>query len=126
MAQVSKIAIGLITLAVIGDARANEVREMSLENKVRLSAIVVIGSVISTKTETVSNIELEYARIRVDTVLKGKVPDSVDVLAKGSISEMDPNCCEVGKTYLFFLVKSRNGKFESANGPFGIYPIRLR
>jgi hypothetical protein len=115
----------LALLFTADDVLANAVPELSLEKKARLSDLVVIGRVESTRPEKVgAGEEYEYARVHVDRVLKGKPPDQLDVLFRGMVAEFDPDCCEVGKSYLFFLVKQKRiGRFESVNGPFGIYPI---
>ena len=120
----------IILLAVLfaaGDLLANDVRELPLEKKARLSDLVVIGRVESTHPEKVVGGEFQYARVHVDTVLKGKPPDRLDVMYLGMVAEFDPECCVVGKSYLFFLVKERRSeRFESVNGPHGIYPIAAR
>jgi hypothetical protein len=112
-----------VLFAARRDGLANVVREYSLEKKTRLSDIVVIGQVVSIHQEPGAGAPLEYAHIQVDKVLKGSALKSVDILSKGSIAEADPECCEVGRVYLFFLVKEQKNIFESVNGRFGIYAI---
>jgi hypothetical protein len=114
----------LVLLVTVGDLSANEVRDISLEKKARQSDLVVIGRVESTRPENLPGGTFEYARVHVDQVLKGKPPDRLDVLTKGSITELDPDCCEVGNVYLFFLVKEKwPNRFESVHGRYGIYLI---
>jgi hypothetical protein len=114
----------LVLLVTARDLSANQVTELSLEQKARRSDLVVIGRVESTRPGSNRERAFEYARVHVDRVLKGKPPDHLDVLSKGSIAELDPDCCEIGKVYLFFLMKEKGIKgFESVNGPYGIYPI---
>ena len=114
----------LVLLVTVGDLSANQVPEFSLEQKAHRSDLVVIGRVESTWPENIRGVAYEYARVRVDRVLKGKPPDHLDVMSQGTISEFDPDCCEVGKVYLFFLVKEkRSTRFESVNGPYGVYSI---
>jgi hypothetical protein len=78
--------------------------------------------VLSIRDEQIGKGTFQYAHVRVDTVLKGSPPEALDVLVKGSISELDPDCCDIGKVYLFLLSKVKN-KFESVHGRFGIYLI---
>jgi hypothetical protein len=115
--------VAFLLLAAGGNVPANEVRDYGLEKKTHLSDVVVIGHVVSKSQESVGDLRLELSRVQVDTVLKGTPPDKIDVLSDGSIAEMKPDCCEVGKGYLFFLVKSKDGRFESVNGRFGIYAL---
>ncbi len=117
------IVAALCIVTAGADALANDVREFSLEKKVGRANVVVIGHVVATRDERVAGMTLQYAQVRVDTVLKGSPPNVLDVLAKGSIAEFDPDCCDIGKVYLFLLSKAKGGKFESVNGRFGIYPI---
>jgi hypothetical protein len=122
----------LAVLVTAGDLRANDVHDLPLEKKARLSDLVVIGRVESTRIESfVGASGYRYARVHIDSILKGKPPERLDVMFGGSIAEENPDCCEVGKTYLFFLVKDksvnrRSDGFESVNGPHGIYPIPAR
>ena len=117
--------VWLALLCTAANVLANQVPELSLEKKARLSDLVAIGRVESTRLEKVgAGEQYEYARVHVDRVLKGKPPDQLDVMFRGMVAEFDPVCCVVGKFYLFFLVKQRRStSFESVNGPFGIYPI---
>ena len=119
---------GIVALGLLTTARyllANQVPRFSLEKQARLSDLVVVGRVESTRDEDVGGGAFEFARVRVETVLKGKPPDQLDVMSKGTIEEFDPHCCAVGMVYVFFLAKQKgSGKFESVNGPYGIYPIQ--
>jgi len=105
----------------------NAVREYSLEQKVHLSDSVVIGRVVSVKKEPEGGAPSEYAHVQVDKVLKGPSLETIDVMTKGSISEMDLECCEVGKVYIFFLMKTKkNNTFMSVNGRYGVSLIPIR
>ena len=96
------LALTLVVLvATRGMVRANDVREYSLE--ARLADVVIIGRVMSVRQE--GGGPLEYALVQVDKALKGEPPNSVEVLVKGAIAEMDPECCITGGVYLWFLVK---------------------
>ncbi|MGO9487195.1 MAG: hypothetical protein ACLPX9_21905 [Rhodomicrobium sp.] len=109
-----------------GWALANFVEEYSLEKKVQLSDIVVIGKAVSTNNRVSADTLFEYSVVRVEKVLKGDPPESFDFLSRSGISELDPNCCETGNVYLFFLQRLKNGKYWSVNGPYGVYLIGER
>lgn len=115
--------IAVCVLAAAREVSANDVREYPLEKKVHLSDLVFIGHVVSVRRDNGKNIGREYAHVRIDTVLKGAARDYVDVVSKGGIAEDDPQCSEVGKGYLFLVIRWRD-TFESVNGPFGVYPLQ--
>jgi hypothetical protein len=110
----------MILLCVAQQAAANAIPKYSLEKQARLSDLVVIGHVASLETVPPG---FEYARVRVDTILKGSTPAELEVETRGMVAEEDPPCREVGRSYLFFLQRLKNGRFVSVNGPFGVYPL---
>jgi hypothetical protein len=117
----------IIALLLAGqDVSANDVPRYSLEKKARLSDVVVAGHVLSVGTESPDRGGWPTARVRVDAVLKGTPGEEVEVMTRVGISELDLDCCEIGKSYLFFLVKAKNGRFMSVNGPHGVYPLAAR
>jgi hypothetical protein len=107
-------------------AAANEVREYSLEKKARIADVVVAGHVLSIGADPPGRGGWPYARVRVDVVLKGTPRGDIEVLTDAGIAEMDPECCEVGKSYLFFLERVKSGRFESVNARFGIYALPVK
>ncbi|HTB74936.1 MAG TPA: hypothetical protein VK762_16920 [Polyangiaceae bacterium] len=117
----SAIVAWLSTLAPV--VLGNAVREYPLEKKVHGADVVVIGRAVSTRSEPSGGLKLEYARVHVDRALKGTPPNEIDVLTKGSIAELSPDCCTTGGVYLFFLKTIKDDKYESVNGKFGIYLI---
>ena len=103
---------------------ANQVKEFSLERKVDESDTVFIGRVVSIKTESVNGIPgNEYSLVHIQSSLKGRASGTVSLLSKGDIAESDPQCCEVGANYLFFLTNIKDDVYESTNGPFGVYKL---
>jgi hypothetical protein len=115
------IVVSLSTMAA--DALGNVAREYPLEKKVHSADVVIIGRAVSTRSEASGVLTLEYARVHVDKVLKGTPPDEIEVLTKGSAAELNTDCCAPGGVYLFFLRKTKNDKYESVNGKFGIYAV---
>ena len=104
-----------------GIAASNQVREMSLTQKVGTSDIVLIARVVAVDDDACLA-SYRCAKLAVSTVLKGSVPRTFAVLFDGPIAEANPMCCEPGKSYLFFLQKAKGQYFQSVNGPYGIYP----
>ena len=109
-----------------GWALANFVEEYSLEKKVRLSDIVVIGKVLSANNRVSADTLFEFSAVRVEKALKGNPPLVYRFLIEVRHFELDPNCCETGKVYLFFLQRLKNGKYWSVNGAYGVYLIGER
>jgi len=103
------------------EASCNIFKEISLEKKVQLSDLVIIGTV-----ESVSNnncMELNScADINVVEILKGNTNGKIRVLFGGEVSERDPLCCKVGANYLFFI-KRVGDYYQTVNGPYGIYVL---
>ncbi len=114
----------LFALSLVGAARANQVVELSFAHKKAQSDLIVIGKVTSLDAKPCLHGD-RCAQVRIATVLKGPARNGVVVLYEGMVAELDPLCCRVGTTYLFFLQKVRKGVYASVNGPFGIYRIVL-
>jgi hypothetical protein len=116
-------ALAACLLATARNVGANDVPRYSLEKKVRFSDLVFLGHVVSIRSEKPNGAGEQFAHVRIDTMLKGAARDYADVLFRGMVAEFDPECCEVGKGYLFLVVKLNDGTFSSVNGPFGVYPL---
>jgi hypothetical protein len=97
------------------------IKEFSLEEKVKRSDMVFIGRVVSI-TDSFCFMEHRCADVEISTVLKGK-SKLVRVLWGGPISEFDPACCEVDKSYLFFLKRRKDNFFETVNAYHGVYEL---
>ncbi|WP_201315230.1 hypothetical protein [Dyella sp. EPa41] len=108
-------ALSTFVIGLAGPAHANHVREMSLEEKVRDSDIVMIARVETTLEKCTRN--ASCATVHVLTQLKGELPPSMKVLYNGDIAEDNPSCCNVGETYLFFLKGVGENLYRSVNGP---------
>jgi hypothetical protein len=59
----------------------------------------------------------KYARIEPITEIKGSGPTTI--LYKSGISEHDPDCCELGARYLFFLQRTPSGAIVTIGGREG-------
>jgi hypothetical protein len=103
-------------------ASSNEYKELSLSRKAAISDLVVIGRV--TRVDGDGCLDMyKCAYLEMSSVLKGTPSKSFPVLFDGPIAEEESDCCEKGKTYLFFLVRVRGTYYASSNGPYGIYGI---
>lgn len=104
-------------------AFANRLLEKSLDEKVHDSSVVLIGTVTEIQSRTEEIGEFEYASVRVEAVLKGKVPESVRVLTKGGIAEQY-GYGRAGRRYVFFLgVPGKPSDYYFLiNGRFGMVP----
>ena len=101
---------------------ATQIIEMSLEEKSKLSDLVVIGKVASVSSEDCYR-GSRCAKILISSVLKGDSKGSITFLFDGPIHEFRPKCCEIGTTYLFFLERIDDARFRSMNGYFGVYSM---
>jgi hypothetical protein len=116
------LAAGIVALSCLaGGVQAVYVQDYSLEEKVRLAELVVIGQAVSTQTE---GDHLELAHIQTKIVLKGSAPEFMYVVMYSGISELGLDCCKIGHKYLFFLMKTeKENVYLSVNGRFGAYEI---
>ena len=103
-------------------AMALGIKELTLEEKSSRSDLVFIGQAASADAIVKSRVE-QVALVRIETRLKGSAQGLVKVRYRGSISELDADCCDLGKKYIFFLRLGRDGIYESVNGRFGILRI---
>jgi len=104
------------------EAMCNSYKEVSLDRKVEISELVVIAKVVSVSSVACGE-KVSCAVVHVSDVLKGRAPPEIVVIFEGPIAELNPPCCEIGSTYLFFLRGDGRGHFESVNGPYGVYEI---
>jgi len=119
------LIVAIIALTLFSSlAYCNIFTEISLQQKVQRSTIVVIGKVKSVSVSDGHCIaNNRCAEVRVSQVLKGKVSGKVFVLFAGEDSEANPLCCEVGASYLFFITRVSGNYYATVNGPYGIYKV---
>jgi len=118
--------LGTCALGVGMVASANQVPEMNFDQKVKRSTLVVLGSVENLdccSSGSSSGMERGIAHVQVVTYLKGRSAARIKVLYKTGIREFDPNCCEIGKRYLFLLTGEKDDIYRSVNGPYGIFEV---
>jgi hypothetical protein len=119
-----KSIVGLVILLMSLTASANDLRVMSLDEKVSKSEIVVIGRVVAIDVPGDGReAGWKYAAVEVLQTLKGLPESKINVQYKGPIPEANPACCSVGKNYLFFLQKQEATFYISVNHSFGVYDL---
>ena len=122
MSHRSLIAFVLAIIPLVPGA--NQLRVMTLDEKVARSDVVIVGTVVATEPESSSSgYAPKYAKIEVSEILKGMPGKTLNVQYKGPIPEEDPSCCLVGKKYLFFLRKIDGSGYVSVNHRLGIYNL---
>lgn len=113
------LSVGFLVVNM-GTAHSRITRQMCIAEQVATSDVVFAGKIIALvePTSRMHGVN-RYAVIEVRDVLKGSVPSKVRFVVSGYSAELDPDCCEVGTTHLFF---SRRGYdvFEEAEGSFVI------
>lgn len=118
MIRIASIAILEASLST--GIQANVLKQFSLEKKVESSELVVIATVIRIEGQGCLD-GYQCAYLKISSVLKGSPDAEIPVLFDGPIAEEESDCCEQGRSYLFFLTKVRGSYYASSNGPYGIY-----
>jgi hypothetical protein len=113
----------LSALIFVGVASCNDVKEINLIEKAKLSDIVVVGDVVDLAECNSSNDCV--ATISVYKSLKGTESGNLSFRYRGEIPELDPECCKERFRYLFFLRKGVDGIYVSTNGKFGVYELGI-
>lgn len=108
----------LVSIAPVGVARSNHVPEKSLDERVAMSDLVAIATVLRVDKNGCRK-DFSCAHLRVTRSLKGPKVDEIVLLVDGPVAELDPACCVTGSTYLLFLQSVGTGVYGSTNGPFG-------
>lgn len=110
----------LSALLLSGVSAANSmIKEQSFQDNVALSDIVVVGQVIGDPRELVAGAASRFVTVEVSLTLKGTAAKRIEFMAETGISEMNPRCCEKGRSYLLLLDDVGEGRYMSVNGPFG-------
>jgi len=111
----------LIPLLLLGSsAFALVLQEISFDEKVKRAEVVLIG-VVEQAQPHARDFKQEFAQVRVESVLKGKAPDIIQLETYGSVAE-ESVVVTAGHRYIF-LLKSFHGVYVSVNGRFGVIPV---
>src|SRR5262245_41531168 len=115
------VSASIASLVYVSASLANDVREISTDEKWARSDIVVVGTV------RLANVPgspgLEHSTIEVVLRLKGSPPNTITIISDDSVAEFSPVCCVAGASYLLFLQRGEGEVYQSINGPFGIYRV---
>lgn len=115
----------LACVLAFGQGHAYSVKKWPLERQVSQADLVIIGYVEKTGIrDSNPKYAIELAEIKILSILKGVTSDNIKVVIRGAISEDNsPQCCFVGRQYVFVLNRRSDGVFYIVNGPFGVYEI---
>lgn len=97
-------------------ASAYYVARQSLEDQVRQSDLVALGVATGHDHEGVTT-------VKITTVLKGHSEETIHLVYRTGIAELDPICCEAGKTYFLLLRRISGSLYETVNGPYGAVDV---
>ena len=116
-----RITSALLVIALMnGSLYAYAPRQLTLEQRVAASTIVVIGTVESDNlVSDTDNSGRRIATIAVETWLKGEGPLKVKLAHGTDMAEFEPSCCVAGRRYLFFLLDKGDGTYKTAAGMDG-------
>ena len=116
----SRIVLAAVcAIAFAGPVGANFVTEPSFEQVMERSDVVVIGTVTATDRGGRGGFG-STATLSVLRTMKGYASDTITVSTYSRINEMNPRCCDVGATYMMFLVRSPDGQLASVWGAYGM------
>jgi len=118
-AKLHLLAVLGVFTAVAAPARANGVPEPSFAEKVGRSDLVLIGTVTQAN-RVPALMHGGYATLTVLTILKGEAGEQVNISTYSPVAELDPQCCDVGATYLMFLRRLPDGQYVSVRGRHGM------
>ncbi|MDF3202963.1 hypothetical protein P3C29_30180 [Pseudomonas sp. 1912-s] len=116
------ILTALFLSTISNSAFCLNLRQFPLEEKVKSSELVIVGTI----TKVIKNSQdfgYDLAVVSPTIVLKGVPPKEIKVTFNGTIPEAQPDCCEIGKRYLFFVSKNPSGDYYPVNGPYGTYKL---
>ncbi len=119
--KVVQLTLALFGLIVATPLAANDVAELTFDQKVSQADLVVMATVDAVHGQPGSN--GSSATLSVVRTLKGHAPNSIDAITYSDIAELNPQCCELGATYIMFLVRTPNGGLASVQGRYGMVRI---
>ncbi len=86
----------------------------TMDQMVQESDVIMIGKVVELAT-----FEERQGLAVVESISTIKGSGEIKLIYKTGISELDPKCCELGRTYLFFLRRQPDGYFVTVGGRQG-------
>lgn len=103
-------------------ASAGDLQQLSLDERVSRSELVIIGKVRQIVRNT-DGFGSDIAQVTSESVLKGQAEHEIRFAFNGSIVESHSECCVVGGRYLFFMARNKKGEYYSVNGRYGVYAL---
>ena len=116
----NKLLSGLLVvgLALSASASAVSPSAKTLGITVKESDVILVGKVVELSTFEESQ---GVARIEPITWIKGS--GEIHFLYRTGIRELDPECCDLGSSYLLFLRRQPDGVFVAVGGKQGVVPV---
>ncbi len=122
--RAARLMLVLSALGTSVPAFANLVSETTFQQKTSQAEVVILAIVKAVHGRPGSN--GSTATLAVSRILKGQSPKIIQVLTYSDIAELNPQCCEVGASYMMFLSRLPDGRFVSIRGNYGIIRIGAR
>ena len=132
--KMHRLGLVLLGFIVYPMAARGDYHRLSLDEKVRLSDLIVVGSATELNERPPFSTATRRAVIKVDKVLKGALPEGditigyrsgdeiYDVNNKERVRLVE-NPIEVGKPCILFLRKAVTGTYAPVNWQYGIIPL---
>lgn len=108
----------LIGLALPTAVSAISPSGKTVEITVQESDVILVGKVVN-----LSSFEQNQAIARIEPITWIKGSGEVHFLYRTGIQELDPECCEIGRSYLLFLRRQPDGTFVPVGGKQGVVPV---
>jgi hypothetical protein len=114
----------LLLLLVPTGVNANAFKQMSSEERVRKSDVVVVG-IVEFRGDGLCMAHGTCAKLSIRTVLKGEPAAELWFQYGGTIAEESPRCCDIGQRAVFFLKRHADGFYIPVDGPASVRTIPL-
>jgi hypothetical protein len=106
--------------------------EMPFERKVAIADAIIVGRVETSRTVehgkpmngNVLAIGTKFITVSVKGIVKGTVPDQVDIWLELGVPEQNVHNCSEGKEYIFYLKKTIDDRYSIVNGRFGVMEVK--
>lgn len=116
--------LALAGVLAASPVQANGLREPTFAEKMALADLVLVGTVMRADGPAVAGFGLaDTATLTVLNTMKGAAMDTITVSTSSTVAELNPQCCEVGATYLMFLRRTPDGRYISVRGIYGMVRI---
>jgi hypothetical protein len=125
--RMQHVLVFSVAILVSNASLCYTIEDMGLEAKAKKSDLVFIGTVQQTncchENFFGASKDSGVALVLPTSVLKGSAPPKVKFRYWMGMPEWRVDCCEIGKSYLFFAVKEESGTYHTVNKRFGVYAM---